>query len=783
MSHPELFAMLRFYPVFLVARRAARLTQARCGWLAALLLWVLAAPAAQATHIVGGEMDLQYVRGNTYQLTLNLYFDAVNGSPGALDTDLTAGIFDKSTNQRMASVLLPLVSNTFVNYTNPTCAIGSLSTRQLIYRANIELPGDKYNGPQGYYAAVERCCRNIIIKNITAPQNAAQTFYMEFPAVVRNNEPFRDSTPHIFPALADYACLGELFYYDFAGQDPDGDSLVYDLVTPLNGHATPADPKPTTAAASPYSLVNWAFDPIANKPYSTAYQIPGTPTLTIDAHTGRLTVRPTQQDLFVFGVRCQEFRKGEKIGETRRDFQLLVVACAKNQAPSAQLLPAATTRPVYRPGRDTLRLAPGKPSCVRVRYTDVEANSQLSLSLLPVRYTGTLPTFTTATSGTVHAAGQPDTLTATLCFPNCLDTKGKVAQLDIIVADRGCPLPKHDTIHVLLTAIPVPNGLPTLTSTAGPTFPLHVKPGQTLTFDLLATDPDADPLTIVLSGNNGFSPASLGATLTLQPQSGTQRPGRFNWVVPCAAITTPPGQMREIVLTASATTPCGLVQVAPPVVVPVVVDYSNQPPVLTSTLPPDVNGQPPIIRLPLGVPYSATLAGTDADPDVLTLTATGDNFSLPAVGMTFTATAPAAGRADGTFTWLPTCEGASVVGGNPRQLKVTFLLQENTCQPQPQARTVIFEVLKPPAPDFTPPNIITPNGDDKNQYFALEKLPPDFCDLRFAGVKIFSRWGREVYSSPDRTFRWSGEGLAGLYYYLVTYTTGQRYKGWIEVQP
>ena len=65
--------------------------------LAALLLGLLAAPAAQATHIVGGEMDLQYLSGNTYQLTLNLYFDAVNGSPGALDTELTAGIFDYST--------------------------------------------------------------------------------------------------------------------------------------------------------------------------------------------------------------------------------------------------------------------------------------------------------------------------------------------------------------------------------------------------------------------------------------------------------------------------------------------------------------------------------------------------------------------------------------------------------------------------------------------------------------------------------------------------------------
>ena len=70
--------------------------------------------------------------------------------------------------------------------------------------------------------------------------------------------------------------------------------------------------------------------------------------------------------------------------------------------------------------------------------------------------------------------------------------------------------------------------------------------------------------------------------------------------------------------------------------------------------------------------------------------------------------------------------------GQARQFKVTFQLQEATCRPVPQTRTVIFEIAKPADPAFTPPNIITPNGDDKNQYFTLAALPSDFCDLRFA---------------------------------------------------
>ncbi len=751
--------------------------------LPALLLVLLSAPVARATHIVGGEMDLQYVSGNTYQLTLNLYFDAKNGSPAALDVSLTAGIFDKATNRFITSVQLPLVNNTFVSYTSPACAIGDLSTKALVYRKTVELPPGVFNSAQGYYASVERCCRNHTIGNIVAPDNAGQAFYLEFPAVQRQGQPFRDSTPRVFPPLADYACLGEDFFYDFAGQDADGDSLVYDMVTPLNGHTSSLNSNPSNAAPPlfyglPYAEITWTTG------RSTASQIPGTPALSIGRRTGRLAVRPTAKGLFVFGVRCQEFRKGEKLGETRRDFQLLVTDCAKNTAPSLALLPSPTSNVLYRPGRDTLRIVPGGAHCVRLRFTDPDPSSQLALSLRPVGYAGPLPTFTTAISGTVHAAGRPDTLVATLCFSDCTDTRGQVARLDVVVADNGCSLPKHDTVHVAFIGTPPPNAPPTLVSTAGPTLPLHVRPGQALAFDLVATDPDADPILFTLSGSAGFGPAGLGATLTPQAQVGPVRRARFAWPVDCRAITDPGGQTRQLLFTATSTSSCGTTQPSATLSVPVVVDYSNAPPALTSTLPPApaATAEPLLIRVPLGQPYSATLTGRDTDLDLLALSAAGQGFDLAVVGMRFvTATSPA-GQASGTFTWLPGCDAASVVNGRPQPLTVTFQLQEATCKPLPQSRTVRFEVINPDTAAFIPPNLILPTGSNlANRTFTLNSLPPDFCDTRFAGIKIFSRWGRLVYESGDRNFTWSGENAAGTYYYLLTYTTGRRYKGWVEV--
>ncbi|MBD2767513.1 gliding motility-associated C-terminal domain-containing protein [Hymenobacter sp. BT664] len=626
------------------------ITSRLCWLLLALFTPLLAA----ATHIVGGELDLRYRTGSTYTLSLNLYFDAINGSAGALDQQLTASIFSKADNRRLTNVVLPLTGNTFVTYTNPACAVGSLSTRKLVYTNDIVLNAATYNSPQGYYVAVERCCRNVTISNILMPEAAAQAFYLEFPAVVRNGAPFIDSTPRIFPPLGDYACRNELFYYDFGGQDPDGDSLAYDMVTPLNGHTTAAAPLLSQPGPAPYIPITW------RPGLGASNQVPGSPALGIDARTGRLTVRPSSLGLYVFGVRCSEYRNGLKIGETRRDFQLYVLNCPTNDAPRLQVRTQGSPG-LYRPGRDTLRLRPGSNRCLTIRYTDPNPNSALTMTSRPVNFSGPAPVFTTPSSGTVRTPGAPDTLTATICFPECIDSRGRVYLLDLIVADNGCSLPKHDTVRVAFTATPPPNEAPVLTTSFPP--------------------------------------------------------------------------------------------------------------------PPAAGSAPTVVRVPLGTRYTATLAGSDADRNPLTLTATGEGFDLAAAKMSFTAQ-NGPGQASGTFTWEADCGAFNAEG-----LTVRFQLAETgPCVPLPQERRIRFEIT--PLEDtaaFRPPNVITPNRDSQNDYLIMPNLPLDFCNRRFASIKIFSRWGQLVYQSPDRNFRWGGAGQSGIYYYLVTYTDGRKYKGWVEV--
>ena len=94
---------------------------------------------------------------------------------------------------------------------------------------------------------------------------------------------------------------------------------------------------------------------------------------------------------------------------------------------------------------------------------------------------------------------------------------------------------------------------------------------------------------------------------------------------------------------------------------------------------------------------------------------------------------------------------------------------------------------------FIPPNVFTPNGDDKNQFFAMVKydeaidefisiLPEDNCFGRFVSITIFDRWGKQVYESFDRDFRWHGEGVpVGVYFYNLKFTN-RDYKGIVSVR-
>jgi gliding motility-associated-like protein/uncharacterized repeat protein (TIGR01451 family) len=83
--------------------------------------------------------------------------------------------------------------------------------------------------------------------------------------------------------------------------------------------------------------------------------------------------------------------------------------------------------------------------------------------------------------------------------------------------------------------------------------------------------------------------------------------------------------------------------------------------------------------------------------------------------------------------------------------------------------------------DILIPNVITPNGDGKNDkliIIGISRYPN-------SSLFIYNRWGNQVYQSKNYQNEWDGKDLnEGTYYYILKLNTpeGERsYKGWIEL--
>lgn len=76
------------------------------------------------------------------------------------------------------------------------------------------------------------------------------------------------------------------------------------------------------------------------------------------------------------------------------------------------------------------------------------------------------------------------------------------------------------------------------------------------------------------------------------------------------------------------------------------------------------------------------------------------------------------------------------------------------------------------------PNVITPNGDGKNDTFRI-----DNTDLTAWQLDVYNRWGKVVYSSLPYQNEWNGGNLpGGVYYYLLQSAALKReLKGWVQL--
>jgi hypothetical protein len=884
-----------------------------------------------ASHIVGGEFELVHLSGYTYRLNLIIYFDQINGALGAKDANATVTIYRKRDKALMGSVLLQLSNESNVPYTQPVCSNGEIVTTKLTYTSTLTLsPGD-YNDPEGYFVVWERCCRNYTITNIYsqipsgASISAGQTFYLEFPPVIKRGAPFINSSPRLFPPLNDFACPNRPYYVDFAGVDDDGDSLVYSLVTPLNTTSAVALPAPS---AGPYPEVVW------RPGYSLSNIINGKPDLKI-SKDGLLTATPKTQGLFVFAVQIDEYRNGERIGLSRRDFQMLVVdACPQAEPPQITGKKLTDASFSY---NNTMSVSFSNnvldgDRCIQVRVSDPDASKiednfseKISIRAVSLNFKKNVKEILPAvTSATLLNGSTKD---FTICFPACPYIEGGPYQIGIIAFDDACSLPLSDTLRIEVNVQPPANTEPYFVKPIDPITSVTLTEGGFYESDFEIRDDDNDELIVSIT-NNGFILADAGITVQIdQPRVNGIVKGKIRWNAFCDIFDFTKRSYFEVNILANDKNTCDSGKPITATFKFTVLLPGNADPIIDTDLTPDpqerrvlnlerrinetlsftvtgkdlvdndlllldvkqrdslpllgisfpkVSGQgqvsslfqwditcakldlknkdkflfqfivvdnankcrvykadtvdvhvkilPPLNTAPqlviqqgttvvndqtvsftLGEPILFNLVGTDADvfpdADLLKLTLLEATGNIPPEGYVFTSK-EGKGRVESLLSWAPDC---SIFKNNryENEYAFKFRLGDDRCfnvKADTVTLTIRIKDIDNNDREFLPPNVITPNGDGCNDYFAVEgtevcpwsdktvrpdeliAFPPDNCIRQFELVRIYNRWGNSVFESTDRKFRWyAPDQAAGVYYYLIKFTD-KDYKGSVSVR-
>ena len=258
-----------------------------------------------ATHAAGMDISFECVARNStsdfYKITVSFYRDCNNSAaPGSLDLEYSCG------NNLFFTETLLLASGP--TYITPTCT--QTGTPCSGTSSLVEIEEYKYER----LITLDHCddwvfnvClanRNGVITTIAQPANEQLCVQAEL-----NNLNFCNNSPTYTEYPAPYICVNEPFCYNNGAFDPDGDSLVYSLVTPL--------------------AYDFATGTLDNVQYLPGYSVtnPITGTTTFDPSSGNLCMTATAQDIGIVAMKISEYRNGVFIGSVIRDIQIIILPC------------------------------------------------------------------------------------------------------------------------------------------------------------------------------------------------------------------------------------------------------------------------------------------------------------------------------------------------------------------------------------------------------------------------------------------------------------------------
>jgi hypothetical protein len=225
----------------------------------------------------------------------------------------------------------------------------------------------------------------------------------------KNNSPVFNIEPVFETCINQYSCIDPGVY------DPDGDSLVFSLTTPLSFDNMPLPYKPG---------------------YSSMRPIKSNPPLKFDPATGKIYIFPKIEEVGTYALTVSEFRNGKMIGQVVRDVILKVSDC--NTVP-----PDMTG--FYNTSFYRIAVCAGQETCLPVYTEDLDANDHTFIT-----WDKSIPEINLLTSGSPFESGlfcwtpaiseirdEPYCFNASVYDNNCRVLRSRTYQYCIYVVDSS----------------------------------------------------------------------------------------------------------------------------------------------------------------------------------------------------------------------------------------------------------------------------------------------------------------------------------------------------------
>lgn len=178
--------------------------------------------------------------------------------------------------------------------------------------------------------------------------------------------------------------------------------------------------------------------------------------------------------------------------------------------------------------------------------------------------------------------------------------------------------------------------------------------------------------------------------------------------------------------------------------------------------------------------------------DGLSLTASGPSDTL-CIKTNRALTASASGgsgnfsyiwvSSDGSFTSTNTSSNVSVIPVSKETTYTVYVLDNSNTGCRTNDAIVKIHAIE--SQDLNIPNLITPNGDNKNDIFIIKDVNPPHLPIIQEGshLEIVNRWGSKVFEANNYDNNWVPKDLTdGIYYYHIKSGCGNKeYKSWLQI--